>query len=178
MNRQYVMGALLVLGSFACGPEDQPVDDDAFTPPERPERALPAIDLPPESSDGPDFQDPDYEEFGDPAPGEETACCETEFALPDEEQTDDEVSAVLIGNAAPLDVEGGLPLTYSNGAWRATACVPPTFKGEYQYVVSIADDEGDVVYQEVRVSPNVPSGYSDIGEVNLWEPAEDRKSVV
>lgn len=52
----------------------------------------------------------------------EPGCCTMELSLAD--STGDETVARLMGSRPPLDGPGGLPLTYSDGRWRAAICVP------------------------------------------------------
>lgn len=157
-----------------CGPANEPpVEDELITPPERVERPTPGIDEEPEVGDAPEIETPVIDPLPEePAEAEEVACCETTFVLPDGVREEDEVSAILVGGAAPLNVEGGIPLTYADGAWSATACIPPEYNAGYHYVVSIADENGDVVYESVRTNPNVATGFSEAGEINLWDAAE------
>jgi hypothetical protein len=52
----------------------------------------------------------------------ETKCCPVELSLAD--STGDETTARVTGDAAGLNVEGGVALAYSAGRWRATVCLP------------------------------------------------------
>ncbi len=170
--RCHLLISSLAFAILGCGPGDAPPAETLPTPPERLERSTPGIDEEPTVGEAPELESPVIETFPEePVEEGEVVCCETAFVLPDGVREDDEVSAVLVGGEAPLDVEGGLTLTYSDGGWRVTACIPPDYNSGYHYVVSIADENGDVAYESVRTNPNVPSGYSDTGEINLWESA-------
>ena len=173
MRHTHSLMLVFALGLMACGPDEQPVDDGAVTPPERPERPTQAIDELEERENNPIIADVESDIPDATFEAEEPLeCCELEFALPDSERDPDEVSAFLFGTASPLDVEGGLEMTYSEGAWRVTACVPPNYDGFYHYVVNIADENGDVVFESHRVNPFVDTGLSDIGEINLWNAGQ------
>jgi hypothetical protein len=158
---------LAALALSACGPEEPP-EVEPGPAPDPLSRPVGGVEEEPEKTEFPDLPGPDAGLDAEAAGDDEVACCPTDFALPDALQDPDEVSAVLVGSAAPLDVEGGITLTYSDGAWRASACVPPDYQGDYHYVVSIADADGDVVFEDTRTNPNVASGFSERGEVNLW----------
>ncbi|MBX3186540.1 MAG: hypothetical protein KF819_05980 [Labilithrix sp.] len=57
-------------------------------------------------------------------------CCETTFSLDD--ASNDETTAILRGSFGPL-AGAGVPLTYANGQWRATACIPVGAYIEYWF---------------------------------------------
>ncbi len=52
----------------------------------------------------------------------EQECCPVELSIPDPDGN--EAVARLLGDQAPLNQAGGVPLTHSNGRWRATVCLP------------------------------------------------------
>jgi hypothetical protein len=62
-------------------------------------------------------------------------CCNVTLALAD--PTADETAATLIGNLFPLDVSGGMALTHSDGAWRASACLPVNVAIEYAFSFTV-----------------------------------------
>lgn len=172
MKTHNFLWILAAITLSACGGrDDDPIDDGPVAPPERPTRALPGIEEAPESVEAPDLPEPETNDYPAVDSDEEETCCELMFALPDAGRSADEVSAVLVGSAAPLDVDGGIELEYTDGAWRGSACLPPDYEGEYNYIVSVANEDGEVVFESVRVNPNVDTGYSDLGEVNLWQAA-------
>ncbi len=51
-----------------------------------------------------------------------SGCCMMELSIAD--STGDETVARLYGDQEPLNSESGLPLTYSDGRWRAKVCLP------------------------------------------------------
>jgi hypothetical protein len=52
----------------------------------------------------------------------EMECCTVELSIADTDGN--ETTARLVGDQAPLNAEGGVALTHSDGRWRASVCLP------------------------------------------------------
>jgi hypothetical protein len=148
-----VMAVALALSSIACG-DDKPA---ASTPkPDAavdPDVALPfppggEIPAPPDGAIPPPITiDANY------VP--ESECCSVELSIADPDGN--EMTARLVGDQAPLDVTGGMPLTYSDGRWRATVCLPLHTLVKYRFYFG-----SKLVTPEIPPSPD--GGAADADE--------------
>ena len=98
------------------------------------------------------------------------SCCIVTLTLPD--ATGAETVHVLHGDVAPLNAAGGVPLTYSAGAWRANVCLSVNATYRYFFDFTERDDAGaptgleeDVRYNESVENENNGNG----GRNNLFE---------
>jgi hypothetical protein len=102
-------------------------------------------------------------------------CCDVAFAL---RAQDDELSAILMGSAPPLEGSGVL-MTLDDGVWRATVCIPADYMGFYYYEVYLAAEaadggpppDGGTAFAAQRINPSAPEGTDDFaGTVNTFPP--------
>ncbi len=146
MKTQSICLLVLCVMLAACG-DDAASDNGPVTPPDNPNRDLPA-------KGGPDgteeFETPD-ELFGveqaDPneqaldAVDTTAACCPVTFAILDINGIDDETRVELVGTEAPLATPTSM--TYADGVWSVEVCMPSSYPGRYHY---------DFVYEEGELS--------------------------
>ncbi|MFO0676303.1 MAG: hypothetical protein U0169_07205 [Polyangiaceae bacterium] len=95
-------------------------------------------------------------------------CCTVDFVLPD--PSNDETTVRVEGPAPVLS--GGLPATWSNGAWRASACVPVgTYLLSRFHVTRAPDaDAGEVLVGDASVVDE----YRTLATVDSLVDGEDR----
>ncbi|MCA9577149.1 MAG: hypothetical protein R3B40_25385 [Polyangiales bacterium] len=156
-----VLASLLVFAACGCGPHiTVALDDDD-------ERELPAGSDPGLPGPAPDLgPPPDVIDLGAPP-----ACCPVSFALRDPDGFEDEVSVTLRGSAPPLDEEG-VALTFADGAWHGSACIPLDYVGYYYYELGFAGDlDPESTFYVTAVNEHVPLTTSAlIDPVNAWIP--------
>lgn len=153
--------ALFFFLGLGCG------DDALPTPPDLAERETPAGIAPPmaPSIDAGVTTPPDN-------PGGEIECCEIRFALRDFNGLEDEASAHLRGTDAPL-LDGDIPLTFADGEWSASACLPVGAAHGYFFEFGLTPDSGEGLFLERRANPNAPlvdgGRFGTINEVAFLE---------
>jgi hypothetical protein len=170
-----LLGAAMLVS--ACGDDGQEdnTDVEAVTPPDNPKRALPALGPPEGEHQRPDvgFDAGDVEEAvgmaGSDAGGE---CCPVRFAIADPYESADEVYVRLHGTFAPLVGDDGVELTFADGEWSATACVPPQSGGYYHYEVALPSDTSNEDFVDTHVNSFVQSTSGPDGPANLFVSAD------
>ena len=158
-----LLSAVLLAG---CASDDEPPE-----PPELARRDLPAFVAPPPAMPrdaGPHA--PPAVELPTMAP-----CCEIALALRDQNGMQDEATAYLRGPDSPLNSDEPIELTFVEGSWTASVCLPIGFEHQYFYEFGLTPDSGDEeLFIETRVNANAPQFESGLhGTVNIVLPFED-----
>jgi hypothetical protein len=125
----------------------------------------------------PPVQQPDA--YDDVSAEVDTRCCNVTLTLPD--PSGDEMSPAVFGDVAPLNAPGGLPLTYVNGAWQASACLPVNVAVEYDfrftvpYAVSLPDGGSSIEIPDGAQAPMAPSDSEreDAGVAETVDASDD-----
>lgn len=174
------------MGLAACGGGDGDDPDNKGTTgdPNQPVEPPPIAERPLQPQGGPGddetFEEPDYskvmteEEKPNPgavSDGEELACCELTFAVADQDGEDNESYAMIVGDSEPLS-QDGVALTYNDGVWSVSLCVPSNYGGTYHYAFGTMTGEDGDVFEYTTINPLAPNS-TEAGEpVNTW-PAAD-----
>lgn len=158
-----------VLASVACGDDEPSHTEGAVEPPSNPERALIERSGPQGDIEQPEFAEEEVPQEPVLAPGA-PACCDVEFAFGDT-QPEEKVFGFLRGTESPLNSEEGVELEFSDGAWRATVCMPPDYAGTYHYEFALQTSDPDTHFMVVLANPFVRSEDDGLNNVNVWESA-------
>ena len=138
-------------------------------------RGLPGLGSPPSTPPLDDAAEPAPTPFpmldagGDVQSGP-PACCPVLFAIGD--PVGGESVALLRGGDAPLNTSDGTKLTYANGEWTASVCMPSTYSSFYYFQFSYVADDGTTQLENLA-NVAAPS-YTDVnlGTVNSFAPAD------
>jgi len=173
---------LLLIAAFAapaCGDDDPDYKVEAVSPPDNPDRELPALGPPQGDHQVPDIgvEEGDAEQVSASGDSDAGECCPVRFAVADPYEGEDEAYALLRGTIAPLHTEEGVELTFADGEWSATACVPAASVGVYYYEFGLSTDTDGEYFVETRVNPYVETTEGPEGLANLWTSAADCASL-
>lgn len=178
MKSRYLNILLLLVAALlasACGGDEGESKAEAVTPPDNPKRALPAYGPPEGEHQAPDvgFAEGDAEVPEGTAGGDAAAaeCCPVRFALADPYDGADEIYVRLHGTFAPILDESGIDLSFADGEWSTTACVPVQTAGNYHYEVALPTDTDGEYFVDTHVNEYVNTTSGPEGLANRFVSA-------
>lgn len=114
----------------------------------------------------------------DPAQVERDArCCNVTLSIAD--STGDETKHVVVGDTAPLNVSGGVNMTYADGRWSANVCLPLNARIRYMFQFDDrpsdagADAADPLTTRDYRYSSEVPSESNGLVTMNVYAAVAD-----